>query len=25
MDEMTVFELLGIESGEAITVDNPWS
>ncbi|EOB2807383.1 BRCT domain-containing protein [Vibrio parahaemolyticus] len=25
MHEMTVFELLGIESGDAITVDNPWS
>lgn len=25
MDSMTVFELLGINPGEAITVDNPWS
>jgi hypothetical protein len=25
MDSMTVFELLGINSGDAITVDNPWS
>ncbi|EPR4993572.1 BRCT domain-containing protein [Vibrio navarrensis] len=25
MREMTVYELLGIDSGDAITVDNPWS
>ncbi|WP_041058859.1 BRCT domain-containing protein [Vibrio owensii] len=25
MQRLTVFELLGIESGDSITVDNPWS